>query len=121
MKKSNAFTAYVYIATPTEWGNNKNGHKNGFKIGYTADPTVRNQRLRYKDGYTIRQTFAFEVPSERIGTAVENMAQVEFILKWADIVKPMGDDYFKCSKVTTDKALRHFISIAERAYQKVMG
>lgn len=54
MKTSNTFTAYVYIATPTEWGNNRNGHKNGFKIGYTADPTVRNQRLRYKDGYTIR-------------------------------------------------------------------
>ena len=112
---------YIYIATPKEWGNNKNGHKNGFKIGYTHDPTSRDYQLRYRDGYTIRQIYAFDAPCERVGTAVENIAQVEFILKWGDKVKLMGDDYFKASKVTTDKALRQFITIAERAYHKVMG
>lgn len=103
------------------WGENKNGHKNGFKIGYTADPTRRNYALRYLDGYTIRQTYAFDAPHERIGTAVENLTQAYFILEWADRVKLMGDDYFKSSKVTTEKALRHFIAIAENAHHKVMG
>ena len=114
-------TCFIYIATPTEWGQNKSGHKNGFKIGYTADPTRRNYNLRHRDGYTIRQTYSFEAPCERVGTAVENLAQVEFILHWADKVKPMGDDYFKCSKVTADKALKQFISIVDKAYNKVMG
>lgn len=114
-------TCFIYIATPTQWGQNKNGHKNGFKIGYTADPTVRNYGLRHRDGYTIRQTYSFDAPCERVGTAVENLAQVEFILHWADKVKPMGDDYFKCSKVTADKALKQFISIVDKAYNKVMG
>lgn len=114
-------TCFIYIATPKEWGNNKNEHKNGFKIGYTHDPKNRDYQLRCRDGYTIRQTFSFPAPCERVGTAVENIAQVEFILNWADKVKPMGDDFFKASKITTEKALKQFITIAEKAYNKVMG
>lgn len=113
-------TCYIYIATPKEWGNNKCGHPNGFKIGYTANLAQRRSRLSYRDGYIIRQAFEFEAPCERVGTTVEHMAQTYFMFNWSDKVKPLGDDYFKASKVNTNKALKQFQAIAERAYMSTL-
>lgn len=111
-------TCFIYIATPTEWGNKKNGHFNGFKIGYTANPKQRNYTLRSTDGYTIRATYTIEAESHYDGEDVEKMAQRIYRTEYT--AKQLGNDYFKASKVTTDKAVRHFVEIAERAYNKVM-
>lgn len=112
-------TCYIYIATPIEWGNNKNGHKNGFKIGYTANPIQRNYILRSTDGYTIRATYLINVDSRYDGEDVERMTQRLYRTEYP--VKQQGNDYFKTSKVTTDKAIRHFTEMVDRAYNKVMG
>ena len=108
---------YIYIATPTEWGNKKNGHYNGFKIGYTANPTQRNYVLRSTDGYTIRATYAIE-GDKYDGQDLEMLTQRIYRKEYS--VRQLGNDYFKCSKVTTDKALRHFTEIADRA-KDMMG
>ena len=109
---------YIYIATPTEWGVKKNGHHNGFKIGYTSNPVKRNYLLRSVDGYTIRATYAID--GDRCdGQDLEVMTQRIYRKEYP--VKQLGNDYFKTSKVTTDKAVRHFSEIADRARQKVMG
>jgi hypothetical protein len=108
---------YVYIATPTEWGNKKNGHYNGFKIGYTANPTQRNYILRSTDGYTIRATYSME-GDKYDGQDLEKMTQR--IYRRGYPVKQVGNDYFKTSKVTTAKAVRHFTEIVNKA-REMMG
>lgn len=111
-------TRYIYIATPIEWGNKKNGHFNGFKIGYTATPTQRNYVLRSTDGYTMRTLYSIE-GGEYDGKDLEKIIQRIYRREYK--VKQIGNDYFKASKVTTDKAVRHFSEIANRAYDKMMG
>lgn len=110
-------TCFIYIATPIEWGNKKNGHFNGFKIGYTANPTQRNYVLRSTDGYTIKATYSIE-GDKYDGQDLETMTQRIYRKEYA--VKQVGNDYFKASKVTTDKAVRHFTEIANRA-KELMG
>jgi hypothetical protein len=111
--------AYIYIATPTVWGENKNGHFNGFKIGYTTNPARRNNNLRYIDGYTIRQTYTVEVADTYDGTDIEKMVQRVYRKNYK--VKQLGNDYFKSSKVTTAKALKDFTEITQKVYEQVMG
>ena len=108
---------FIYIATPMEWGAKKNGHFNGFKIGYTANPTQRNYVLRSTDGYTIRATYAIE-GDKYDGQDLEKMTQRIYRKEYQ--VKQLGNDYFKASKVTTDKAVRHFTEMADRA-KAIMG
>lgn len=108
---------YIYIATPMEWGAKKNGHFNGFKIGYTANPIRRNYVLRSTDGYTIRATFLID-GDKYDGQDLETLTQRIYRKEYP--VKQLGNDYFKANKVTTDKAVRHFSEIANRA-KAMMG
>lgn len=110
---------YIYIATPIEWNKNKNKHSNGFKIGYTTNPTRRNYDLRHTDGYTIRLTYVMDLNNRYDGELVEKVAQRLYRTDFN--VEQVGNDYFKANKVITNKAIKCFPEIVQRAHHRAMG